>query len=244
MSEVAGRMAAYVGAVCLAKHNGGRGMLIGGVVGVPPAKVTVLGGGISGSNAIAMLVGMGADVTVLDNDINKLRNIDTIYRGRVKTVFSTMQTIEENVLTSSLVLGTVLIPGKAAPKLVTKEMISKMLEGSVVVDVAVDQGGCFETSRPTTHDDPCYEVDGVIHYCVANMPGAYPRTSSFALNNAIFPYVIKLADQGINQALTSDEHMLNGLNVCGGHVCYEAIADAHKLLYVEASEAINSFIPR
>jgi alanine dehydrogenase len=242
MSEVAGRMAAYVGSQYLAKVHGGKGILLGGVAGVRPAKVTVIGGGMSGTNAVAMLVGMGADVTVIDRNMSRLRDFDAHYKGRVKTEFSTMQSIEENVLASSLVIGTVLIPGETAPKLVTREMIGSMEKGSVVVDVAVDQGGCFETTRATTHHDPVYEVDGVVHYCVANMPGAYPRTSSEALNNATLPYVLKLADKGLKDALEGDVHMMSGLNVCAGEVCYEAVAQAHGFLYVDAREALASLV--
>ena len=239
MSEVAGRMAAYVGAHYLSKPHGGIGVLLGGIAGVAPAKVTVLGCGISGSNAVAMLVGMGADVTVLDTDIEKLRTIDRTYQGRVKTQFSTSQNIEENVSKSMLVVGTVLIPGSTTPKLVNREMLDSMQKGSVVVDVTVDQGGCFETTKPTTHENPTYVVNDVLHYCVANMPGAYPRTSSIALSNQTTPYVLKIANLGVKKALLENPHFLNGLNVCEGRICHKAVAEAHQLPYTDPARALQ-----
>ena len=237
MSEVAGRLAPQEGAHHLEKAQGGRGVLLGGVPGVAPAKVTVIGGGIVGDNAAAMAVGMGADVTILDRSPDRLRWLDNQYRGRVKCVYSTMSAIEEHAIESDLVIGAVLIPGAAAPKLLTRDIISRMKPGSVVVDVAIDQGGCFETSKATTHTDPTYVVDGVVHYCVANMPGAVARTATMALNNATLPYAIALANKG-TQALLDDEHLRNGLNVHQGKVTYKAVSDALGYPYVPAAVAL------
>ncbi|MEM0953953.1 MAG: alanine dehydrogenase [Pseudomonadota bacterium] len=226
MSEVAGRMSIQAGAHHLEKAQGGNGMLLGGVPGVAPAQVLIIGGGIVGTNAAHMAVGMGADVTILDRSIPRLRELDELFGGRVKTLFSTADAIEKCALESDLVVGAVLIPGAAAPKLMTRDVISRMKAGSVLVDVAIDQGGCFETSRPTTHQDPTYFVDDVVHYCVANMPGGVARTSTMALGHATLPYVLKLAAMRSIQELTEDAHMLAGLNVCAGALTHKAVAEA------------------
>ncbi|KQS88470.1 MULTISPECIES: alanine dehydrogenase [unclassified Rhizobium] len=225
MSEVAGRLAIQAGATSLQKANGGRGILLGGVPGVLPAKVTVIGGGVVGLHAARMAVGLGADVTILDRSIPRLRQLDDIFGGRVHTRFSTIDALEEEVFSADLVIGAVLIPGAAAPKLVTREMLSGMKKGAVIVDVAIDQGGCFETSHATTHSDPTYEVDGVVHYCVANMPGAVPVTSAHALNNATLFYGLQLADRGL-KAIAEDRHLRAGLNVHKGRVTNKAVAEA------------------
>ncbi len=238
MSEVAGRLAPQAGAHVLEKAQGGRGVLLGGVPGVEPAKVTVIGGGIVGHNATSLAVGMGADVTIMDRSIERLRWLDNHYQGRVKCVYSTAAAIEEHALASDMVIGAVLIPGAAAPKLLTRDIISRMKPGSVVVDVAIDQGGCFETSKATTHADPTYVVDGVVHYCVANMPGAVARTSTMALNNATLPFALALANKGAKQALLDDEHLGNGLNVHQGKVTYKAVCDALGYEYVPLAEAL------
>jgi alanine dehydrogenase len=224
MSEVAGRMAVQAGARCLEQSMGGAGVLLGGVPGVEPARVVILGAGVAGSQALAMAVGLGADVTVIDRDLARLKALDAQYAGRVRTVFSTRDAIERHVLNADLVIGTVLVPGAAAPKLITREMVAAMREGAVIVDVAVDQGGCCATTRPTTHATPTFLQDGVVHYCVANMPGGVARTSTFALNNATLPYVIALADRGWRRALADDAHFRNGLNVCQGRVTFQAVA--------------------
>jgi len=225
MSEVAGRMSIQAGAMCLEKERGGLGVLLGGVPGVNPAKVVVLGGGVVGSNATFIAVGMGAEVYVVDRSAEVLRRIWRQFGASVNTVFSTRDSIQELVLAADLVIGGVLIPGAAAPKLVTAEHIKQMKPGSVVVDVAIDQGGCFETAHPTTHDDPTYVIDDVVHYCVANMPGAVPRTSTFALNNVTLPHVLTLADKGYRQALLDDPHLLAGLNVHKGDVTCKEVAE-------------------
>lgn len=224
MSEVAGRLSIQAGAWCLEKAHGGSGVLMGGVPGVEPAKVVIIGGGTVGFNAAQMAVGMGANVVVLDRDAHVLRFIDATFDSRVQTVYSNADAIERHLKDADLVIGGVLIPGASAPKLVTREHLSSMPEGSVLVDVAIDQGGCFETSHATTHEDPIYEVDGIVHYCVANMPGAVPRTSTFALNNATLPFVLALANKGVKQALLDDPHLLAGLNVHRGMVTYEDVA--------------------
>jgi alanine dehydrogenase len=224
MSEVAGRMAAHVGAHCLEKASGGRGVLLGGVPGVAPAKVVVIGGGVVGTNAAVMAMGLGAEVVVLDNSTKRLAELDFRYAGRLKTIFSTASSIEEHVTQADLVVGAVLIPGAEAPKLVTRKMIKDMPRGSVIVDVAIDQGGCFATSKATTHANPTYVVDDVVHYCVANMPGGVARTSTLALNNATLPYTMSLAEKGYRRALHEDPHLRNGLNVHEGKVTYEAVA--------------------
>jgi alanine dehydrogenase len=225
MSEVAGRLAIQAGATSLQKANGGRGILLGGVPGVLPAKVAIIGGGVVGLNAAKMAIGLGADVSILDRSIPRLRQLDDIFNGRVHTRYSTIDALEEEVFSADLVIGAVLIPGAAAPKLVTREMLSGMKKGAVVVDVAIDQGGCFETSHATTHSEPTYEVDGIVHYCVANMPGAVPITSANALNNATLHYGLQLADRGL-KAIAEDRHLRAGLNVHRGRVTNAAVAEA------------------
>ncbi|KEQ19601.1 alanine dehydrogenase [Endozoicomonas numazuensis] len=239
MSEVAGRMSIQAGAHCLEKSQSGRGVLMGGVPGVDPAKVVIIGGGVVGQNAAAMAVGMGADVVVLDRSVDTLRMLDARYGNRIKTVFSTHHSIEEHALTADLLVGGVLLPGAAAPKLVTKDLISRMKRGSVIVDVAIDQGGCVETSRPTTHDDPTFIVDGVVHYCVANMPGAVARTSTVALTNATLPYIVEIANKGTRKALQDNPHLLEGLNVCKGVVTCESVAQVQNLAYRPATEMLS-----
>ncbi|MFB2779917.1 alanine dehydrogenase [Shewanella mangrovisoli] len=231
MSEVAGRMSIQAGAMALEKSSGGRGMLLGGVPGVEPAKVVIIGGGMVGTNAAQMAVGMGADVVVLDRSIDALRRLNVQFGSAVKAVYSTADAIERHVLEADLVIGGVLIPGAAAPKLVTRSMIARMKPGSAIVDVAIDQGGCVETSHATTHQDPTYIVDDVVHYCVANMPGAVARTSTFALNNATLPYILKLANLGYKAALLQDKHLLNGLNVMHGKLVCKEVAQALNLEY-------------
>jgi alanine dehydrogenase len=224
MSEVAGRMSVQVGAASLQKANGGRGVLLGGVPGVPPAKVVILGGGVSGTSAAEMAVGMRADVTVVDTSLKKLRTLDAVFGGRLKTCSSTADAIESLVSQADLMIGAVLVAGAAAPRVVTRGMVSKMKPGSVIVDISIDQGGCVETSRPTTHADPTFVVDGVVHYCVTNMPGAVPRTSTFALTNATLPYIKALAKHGTEEALTLDPYLAQGLNVHAGAITHEAVA--------------------
>ena len=226
MSEVAGRMSIQAGAHCLEKAQGGRGMLLGGVPGVAPAKVVILGGGVVGVNAAYMATGLAADVTVIDRSADAMRAVTARFGPAVKTVHSTRAAVEEEVLAADLVIGGVLIPGAAAPKLVTADMVRRMKPGAVVVDVAIDQGGCFETSHATTHAEPTYVVDDVVHYCVANMPGAVARTSTFALNNATLPFTLALADKGWKDALAADPHLRAGLNVYAGKVTYAAVAEA------------------
>ncbi|MCT8997075.1 alanine dehydrogenase [Chelativorans intermedius] len=225
MSEVAGRLAIQAGATALQKANGGRGVLLGGVPGVLPGKVAIIGGGVVGLNAAKMAIGLGADVTIIDRSIPRLRELDDIFNGRVHTRYSTVEALEEECFSADMVVGAVLIPGAAAPKLVTREMLSGMKQGAVLVDVAIDQGGCFETSRPTTHSEPTYAVDGIIHYCVANMPGAVPITSTHALNNATLHHGLQLADKGL-KALADDPHLRNGLNVHKGRITNRAVAEA------------------
>jgi alanine dehydrogenase len=226
MSEVAGRMAVQVGAHYLEKEQGGRGVLLGGVPGVAPARVAILGGGIAGVNAAQMAVGMRADVTIYDVNNDRLAELDMFFSNQIKTAYASKAAIAAAVAKAHLVIGAVLIPGAAAPKLVTREMIRTMKRGSVLVDIAIDQGGCFETSHATTHDDPVFEVDGIIHYCVANMPGAVARTSAFALNNATLPFALKLANMGAEAAMKADPHLANGLNVSGGKIRHAAVAEA------------------
>ncbi len=226
MSEVAGRMAIQAGAAHLERSKGGLGVLLGGVPGVAPAQVVILGGGVVGTNALQMAVGMGARVSVLDTSVQQLRHLDLVFGNRISTLFSTAYSVEDCVLGADLVIGGVLIPGAAAPKLVTRAMVARMKKGAVVVDVAIDQGGCFETSHATTHAEPTYQVDGVVHYCVANMPGAVARTSTFALNNATIVHALALADKGWRQALRDNAHLRAGLNVAAGRVTYEAVASA------------------
>jgi alanine dehydrogenase len=231
MSEVAGRMSVQVGAHYLEKEQGGRGILLGGVPGVAPAKVAILGGGISGVNAAQMAVGMRADVTIYDINMARLAELDMFFSSQIKTAYASKAAIAAAVRNAHLVIGAVLVPGAAAPKLVTREMIGTMKRGAVVVDIAIDQGGCFETSHATTHQDPVFEVDGVIHYCVANMPGAVARTSAFALNNATLPFALKLANMGAEGAMKADPHLAAGLNVFGGKIAYKAVADDLDLPY-------------
>ena len=238
MSEVAGRMSVQVGAYFLEKAHGGLGILLGGVPGVDPAKVVVLGGGVVGTHAIFIALGMGAEVWALDRNPAALNRLWAQFGRPLNTVFSTRDAIERHVAGADLVIGGVLIPGAAAPKLVSAELVRRMKPGAVVVDVAIDQGGCFETSRPTTHTDPTYIVDGVVHYCVTNMPGDVPRTSTLALNNATLPFVLALADQGWQRALTANPHLRNGLNVCKGKVTCQPVAEAVGRPYVDALAAL------
>jgi alanine dehydrogenase len=239
MSEVAGRMSIQAGAHALEKAQGGSGVLLGGVPGVKPAEVLVIGGGVVGINAARMAMGMNAHVTILDRSLNRLKYLDELYGDRLTTIYSTHDAIEERLPDTDLVIGAVLIPGAAAPKLVSRAQLSLMRPGSVLVDVAIDQGGCFETSKATTHQNPTYEVDGVIHYCVANMPGGVARTSTFALTNATLPFALQLANKGARQAMLDDPHLLNGLNVHAGHITYEAVAKDLGYAYVPAAKALG-----
>jgi len=239
MSEVAGRMAIQAGAAHLEKSKGGMGLLLGGVPGVAPGHIAIIGAGVVGTNALQMAVGIGARVTILDKNIDRLRQLDLIYGNRISTMYSNAHSIEEAVLDADLVIGGVLVPGAAAPKLVTANMIARMKQGAVVVDVAIDQGGCFETSHATTHEKPTYLVDGVVHYCVANMPGAVARTSTFALNNATIGHALALADKGWQKALKANVHLKNGLNVCQGHVTYEAVAHGLGYTYVDPDSLLG-----
>jgi alanine dehydrogenase len=238
MSEVAGRMAIQAGAYCLEKAHGGMGVLLGGVAGVPPAKIVILGAGVVGTNAAQMAVGTGAEVVVIDRSVEALRRIDRMFNGRVITIYSNRDNVEQQVLSGDLIIGGVLIPGAAAPKLITKEMVAAMKPGSVIVDVAIDQGGCAETAHATTHAEPTYLVDNVVHYCVANMPGGVPRTSAYALNNATLPFVLQLAGHGWQKALKADAHLRAGLNVCKGKVTYKEVADVLGYEYQSADAAI------
>jgi alanine dehydrogenase len=231
MSEVAGRMSVQVGAHYLEKEQGGRGVLLGGVPGVAPAKVAILGGGVSGVNAAQMAVGMRADVTIYDISNDRLAELDMFFSNQIKTAYASKAAIAAAVKNAHLVIGAVLVPGAAAPKLVTREMLKTMKRGSVMVDIAIDQGGCFETSHATTHEDPVFEVDGVIHYCVANMPGAVARTSAFALNNATLPFALRLANLGAEAAMRADPHLAAGLNVYKGKIAFKAVADDLDLPY-------------
>lgn len=232
MSEVAGRMSIQAGAHCLEKAQSGRGVLLGGVPGVPAGSVVVIGGGVVGTNAIRMAMGMEANVTVIDKSLKRLKELDLQFGAKLNTVYSTRDSIEEYVLNADLVVGAVLVPGGAAPKLVSHDLIRRMQPGSVVVDVAIDQGGCFETSHPTTHADPTYIVDEVVHYCVANMPGAVARTATFALNNATLPFILELANKGPHHALMQNPHLQNGLNVYQGHLTHPEVAKALNKAYV------------
>jgi len=234
MSEVAGRMSVQVGAHYLEKEQGGRGVLLGGVPGVAPARVMILGGGVSGVNAAQMAVGMRADVTIYDISNARLAELDMFFGSQIKTAYASRAAIAHAVKKAEVVIGAVLIPGAAAPKLVTREMLKTMKRGSVLVDISIDQGGCFETSRPTTHSDPVFVIDGVIHYCVANMPGAVARTSAFALNNATLPFVLKLANLGAEAAMKADPHLAAGLNVSAGKIRHQAVADALGLAFEAA----------
>jgi alanine dehydrogenase len=238
MSEVAGRLAIQAGARCLEKSAGGMGVLLGGVPGVPPARIVILGAGVVGTNAAQMAAATGAQVVVIDKSIDALRRIDAIFNGRVMTVFSNADNVEREVLRADLIVSGVLIPGDEAPKLITRAMLPKMKPGSVIVDVAIDQGGSVETSRPTTHAEPTYVVDGIVHYMVANMPGAVPRTSTYALTNATLPFTLALADKGWRKALGVDPHLKNGLNIAAGKVTYKAVAKALGLSYTAADAVI------
>ncbi len=239
MSEVAGRMSIQAGAHALEKAQGGSGVLLGGVPGVKPAEVLVIGGGVVGINAARMAMGMNAHVTILDRSLTRLKELDELYGDRLTTIYSTHDAIEERLPDADLVIGAVLVPGAAAPKLISREQLKLMRPGSVLVDVAIDQGGCFETSKATTHQNPTYEVEGIIHYCVANMPGGVARTSTFALTNATLPFAVQLANKG-KQALLDDPHLLNGLNVHEGKVTYEAVARDLGYPYVPAAEALTA----
>ncbi|MBX3445291.1 MAG: alanine dehydrogenase [Parvibaculaceae bacterium] len=238
MSEVAGRMSIQAGAHCLEIAQGGRGMLLGGVPGVPAAKVVILGGGVSGTNAARMAMGLEAHVTVIDLNLHRLYELDMQFGPSLNTIYSTVDAIEEHVLGADLVIGAVLVPGAAAPKLVTEEMVKKMKKGSVLVDIAIDQGGCFATSHPTTHAEPTYIKHDVVHYCVANMPGAVARTSTFALNNATLPFTLALADKGYRKALTDNPHLLAGLNVHKGAITYRAVSEALGVPFREAASVL------
>jgi alanine dehydrogenase len=239
MSEVAGRMSIQAGARCLEMEAGGRGQLLGGVPGVPAAKVVILGGGVVGTNAARMAMGLEAHVTVLDVSLHRLYELDLQFGAMLNTIYSTLATIEEHALGADLVVGAVLLPGAEAPKLITEEMVKAMKKGSVLVDVAIDQGGCSETSRPTTHANPTYKLHGVVHYCVANMPGAVARTSTFALNNATLPFTIALAELGPEAAMAQNVHLRTGLNVYNGQLTYRAVADAQKLPFKRAEEVLG-----
>lgn len=239
MSEVAGRMSIQAGATSLEITNGGSGILLGGVPGVAPAKVVVLGGGVAGTNAVRVAMGMGARVVVIDKSLERLNLLDLQFGSKIMTVYSTTDAIERHVATADLIIGAVLVPGGSAPKLIRRDMLSSMRPGSVLVDISIDQGGCFETSRPTTHQNPTYIVDGVVHYCVSNMPGAVPRTSTFALNNATLPFVLALANHGFKQAMRQDPHLLNGLNVYKGRLTHKAVASALKQEYTPADVVIE-----
>jgi len=240
MSEVAGRMSIQAGAHALEKAQGGLGALLGGVPGVAPAEVLIVGGGVVGTQAARMAIGMGADVTVLDRSLPRLRQLDTEFDGRLKTVYSTADAMDQLIVKADLVIGAVLIPGATAPKLVTKKHIKMMKKGAVIVDVAIDQGGCFETSKPTTHQDPTYIVDDVVHYCVANMPGGVARTSTIALTNATLPFAVTIANKGAKQALLDDAHLLAGLNVASGNITNKPVADVLGYNYVDPSIALSA----
>ena len=239
MSEVAGRMSVHVGAHCLEKEAGGAGVLLGGVPGVQAGRVVIIGGGVSGTNAAMMAVGLGAHVTIFDRSITRLKELDVQFGSSVQTLYSTTAAIEAAVIEADLVIGAVLVPGAAAPKLVTRDMVRQMRPGSVVVDIAIDQGGCLETSRPTSHSNPTYIEEGVVHYCVTNMPGAVARTSTLALGNATLPFALALADKGWRQALIDDKHLLAGLNVHAGHITYEAVARDLKLSFTPAASVLG-----
>ncbi len=238
MSEVAGRLAPQEGASCLKKAEGGSGVLMGGVPGVAPAHVTVIGGGVVGLNAARIALGMGANVTILDRSLSRLKEIDDLFGDKLNTLFSTEETLREQLKVADMIIGAVLIPGAAAPKLITRDMLKLIKPGSVLVDVAIDQGGCFETSKATTHQDPTYVVDGVIHYCVANMPGAVARTSTYALTNATLPYALQLANQGV-QALKANGHLLAGLNTHEGKLTCQAVAQAFDYAFTQPADALG-----
>jgi len=239
MSEVAGRMAAQAGAHCLEKSQGGRGVLLGGVPGVGPGRVLVVGGGVSGASAARMTVGMGADVTILEKSLPRIQQLDDLFQGRVRVEYSTKDALEKHLMISDLIICAVLIPGAAAPKLISREMLRAMPDGAVAVDIAIDQGGCLETSHPTTHAEPTFVEEGIVHYCVANMPGGVARTSTFALNNATLPYVLKLADKGYRAALSGESGFRAGLNIHKGRVTHKEVAAALECPYQPASEALG-----
>lgn len=239
MSEVAGRLSIQAGAHSLEKAQGGSGLLLGGVPGVAPANVVVIGAGVVGTNAARMAMGLEANVTVLDRSLRRLKELDLQFGHKLNTIYATTDSIEENVLKADLVVGAVLIPGGAAPKLLSREMLKVMHPGSVLVDVAIDQGGCFETSRPTTHTEPTYVIDNIVHYCVANMPSAVPRTATFALNNATLPFIIDLANKGYRKALLDNPNFLHGLNIYKGVLTYSAVAEAQNLNYVPPAQALQ-----
>ncbi|OGT51273.1 MAG: alanine dehydrogenase [Gammaproteobacteria bacterium RIFCSPHIGHO2_12_FULL_42_13] len=238
MSQVAGRLSVQVGSTSLEKSHGGSGVLLGGVPGVDPGKVVVIGGGVVGTNAVRMAMGREAVVSVLDNSLHRLQELDLQFGGRLNTVFSTIANLEEEVTSADLVIGAVLLPGRAAPKLIKRELLSSMKLGSVIVDVAIDQGGCVETAHATTHKEPTYVVDGVVHYCVANMPGAVPRTATLALNNATLPFILRLATQGYKAAMLTDIHFARGLNICCGSVTNQDVAEALQKPYVPVEEVM------
>jgi alanine dehydrogenase len=235
MSEVAGRMSVQIGAHCLEKHQGGSGVLLGGVAGVRPGQVVILGGGVSGTNAARMAMGLEAEVTIVDRSIPRLRELELQFGSRLRTLYATVENIEEAVTSADLVIGAVLVPGAAAPKLVTREIVGSMRKGSVLVDISIDQGGCFETSRPTTHADPIYLFDDVVHYCVTNMPGAVARTSTIALGNATLPFALALADKGWRQALGDDRHLRDGLNVVDGRIVHGAVAHSLGIAFSDSA---------
>ncbi len=239
MSEVAGRMSIQAGAQCLEKSKQGRGMLMGGVPGVQPAKVVIIGGGVVGRHAAQMAIGLGAQVTILDRSLDVLRRLNEQFGSRIQTIFSSRDSLEDQVLSADCVIGSVLIPGAEAPKLVSHEMIKAMKSGAAVVDVAIDQGGCFATSHPTTHDDPIFITDEVVHYCVANMPGAVPRTSTFALNHATLPFILQLANQGYKKAFNNNLHLMNGLNVYHGQITNASVAESLDQPYVAPAKALK-----
>jgi alanine dehydrogenase len=240
MSEVAGRMAIQVGAHYLEKMSGGRGILLGGVPGVPAARVVIIGGGVVGTNAAKIAVGMGAHVTIIDNNLDRLRELDDIFLSKISTLASSAYMIQDAISQADLIVGAVLVKGAAAPKLITQKMLKEVPNGAVIVDVAVDQGGCIETTHPTTHSNPTYYVEGVLHYCVANMPGAVPRTSTFALTNATLPYALKLANKGFFEAIGSDQGLKEGVNTFSGHCTYEAVASAQGIPYTPLDQLITS----
>jgi alanine dehydrogenase len=242
MSEVAGRMAVQVGAHYLEKMSGGRGILLGGVPGVPAARVVIIGGGVVGTNAAKIAVGMGSHVTIIDNNLDRLRELDDIFLSKISTLASSAYMIHDAITQADLIIGAVLVPGAAAPRLVTRNMLKDVMNGSVIVDVAVDQGGCIETTHPTTHSDPTYYVEGVLHYCVANMPGAVPRTSTFALTNATLPYALKLANKGFVDAVTGDAGLKAGVNTFAGKLTYEAVADSQQIEYTPLDDILGDTV--
>lgn len=239
MSEVAGRLAPQVGAWTLQKANGGRGILLGGVPGVEPANVIIIGGGVVGANAAKVSLGMGANVTILERSINKMRELENIFQGRVQTIYSSTGNTKNLIKNADLLIGAVLVPGATAPKIVSREQLSSMREGAAIVDVAIDQGGCFETSKATTHEDPIYNVDGIMHYCVANMPGAVSRTSTIALGNTTIPFVLAIANKGWRKACDNDRHLLNGLNIHNGLLTYKAVGEALDIKVTSPDKAIS-----